>query len=98
RRLWFHVPSARLVAEVPDDWVAFGPVSGGILADEMGLGKTVEVIGCLMSNPWKPEPIDTPGNPPPGEGEKEEEETRAREDVHDLTGKAGDEEEEEEEE
>lgn len=32
-RLWFHVPSARLVADVPEDWVAFAPVSGGILAD-----------------------------------------------------------------
>ena len=33
RRLWFHVPSARLVAEVPGDWVTFASVSGGILAD-----------------------------------------------------------------
>ena len=32
-RLWFHVPSARLVVEVPEEWVAFAPVSGGILAD-----------------------------------------------------------------
>jgi len=25
---------------------------GGILADEMGLGKTVEVIACVLSNPF----------------------------------------------
>ena len=28
------------------------PVRGGILADEMGLGKTVEVLACLLANPF----------------------------------------------
>lgn len=32
-RVWFHVPSATLVKELPVDWVAFARVSGGILAD-----------------------------------------------------------------
>ena len=45
---------------------------------EMGLGKTVEVIGCLMSNPWKPG-RDVPLKPPP-------QSTRAGQHVHDLTG------------
>lgn len=31
--VWFHVPSARLVGELPTSWVAFSGVSGGILAD-----------------------------------------------------------------
>lgn len=31
--VWFHVPSARLVEELPTNWVAFSGVSGGILAD-----------------------------------------------------------------
>lgn len=26
--------------------------SGGILADEMGLGKTVEVLACILNNPF----------------------------------------------
>lgn len=28
------------------------PVRGGILADEMGLGKTVEVLACVLANPF----------------------------------------------
>ena len=31
--VWFHVPSARLLEELPASWVAFAGVSGGILAD-----------------------------------------------------------------
>lgn len=31
--IWFHAPSARLATELPRDWVAFSPISGGILAD-----------------------------------------------------------------
>lgn len=31
--VWFHIPSARLVEELPTSWVAFSGVSGGILAD-----------------------------------------------------------------
>lgn len=31
--VWFHVPSARLVEELPTSWVTFGGISGGILAD-----------------------------------------------------------------
>ena len=50
---------------------------------EMGLGKTVEVIGCLMSNPWKPA-NGVPDSPPP-------EATRAGQDVPDLAGQVGDE-------
>lgn len=46
---------------------------------EMGLGKTVEVIGCLMSNPWKPE-TDVSLKPPPPEP------TLSGQGVHDLTG------------
>eukprot|EP00976_Prorocentrum_cordatum_P095032 1190021-Prorocentrum_minimum.AAC.1 len=34
---------------------AVGSVRGGILADEMGLGKTVEVLACILSNPWRPQ-------------------------------------------
>lgn len=31
--VWFHAPSAKLVTELPENWVAFSHVSGGILAD-----------------------------------------------------------------
>lgn len=31
--VWFHAPSASLVKELPEAWVAFDRVSGGILAD-----------------------------------------------------------------
>ncbi|CAM9911722.1 unnamed protein product, partial [Scytosiphon promiscuus] len=61
---WFHVPSARLATELPKEWVAFADVSGGILADEMGLGKTVEMLGCILANPYPP-PADDDGVPAP---------------------------------
>lgn len=32
-QVWFHVPSARLVRELPEAWVAFARISGGVLAD-----------------------------------------------------------------
>lgn len=32
-QVWFHVPSARLVSELPEEWVAFTRISGGVLAD-----------------------------------------------------------------
>ena len=28
------------------------PVKGGILADQMGLGKTIEVLSCILANPF----------------------------------------------
>ena len=30
------------------------PVRGGILAESMGLGKTVEVLACILANPFQP--------------------------------------------
>lgn len=35
--------------------------SGGILADEMGLGKTVEVLACILSNPYSTVDVENPG-------------------------------------
>lgn len=31
---------------------SFAARPGGILADEMGLGKTVELLACILMNPW----------------------------------------------
>lgn len=44
-----HAPAGRLAAR---RFPAPAPVRGGILADEMGLGKTVEVLACLLANPF----------------------------------------------
>ncbi|CAM6114787.1 unnamed protein product [Calypogeia fissa] len=48
---FFFNPYTGAVSLEPRDFVAY--VKGGILADEMGLGKTVELLACILANPYK---------------------------------------------
>ncbi|KAL0055912.1 hypothetical protein WJX82_005648 [Trebouxia sp. C0006] len=45
-------------------------VQGGILSDEMGLGKTVELLACVLANPFTPSNHAQPLQPDPGSNKR----------------------------
>ncbi|KAJ7548808.1 hypothetical protein O6H91_07G028200 [Diphasiastrum complanatum] len=48
---FFYNPFSGCISREPRDCYSY--VHGGILADEMGLGKTVELLACILANPYK---------------------------------------------
>ncbi|KAL0019181.1 hypothetical protein WJX77_000293 [Trebouxia sp. C0004] len=68
-------------------------VQGGILSDEMGLGKTVELLACVLANPFMPSNHAQPVQPEPGSNKRQKLQHHGKQDE----AKEGEQDEEEEE-